>query len=394
MKENKKEYDLVIVGAGPAGSTAAFYIDKLKVLLIDQSDFPRPKACGGGLLNSLDWSDSFKNYQQIKNKLRAEKCNKTVIYWGENEILKRKTNHFFDQVNRAQFDNLLLREALKKDNVDFLKFKLRKILKQKDKKTTGRKKYILSDGKSKLYADFIIGADGAHSQVSKFLGNKKTGKRHQGVCLEYEVTCQKINEGELLISPGYKNEIGYAWIFPTKTGYNIGFGVVNEKKKNLEEELNDFLIWAVSQKIIPKKYLIKQKLGGIIPLKVVKKFYQENILLCGDAMGLVNIPTGEGIYYAMESGKIAGQIISSKTNSLGKSYNKKTRKIRRSVFLFPYTPPPLITVNFFRGVFFIVKLLEKFSLTQKINTLMIQLAIRRRFLDKNSAYYNKKILPF
>lgn len=126
-----KQYDIIIVGAGPAGSTAAYYINNLQVLIIDKFDFPRDKACGGGLLNSRDWHLEFENFKKIEKQLQKFSTSSIKAYWNKMPVASFFPNHFFDQVKRSEFDNLLLQESLKKENVFFKNSICKKLLKQK-----------------------------------------------------------------------------------------------------------------------------------------------------------------------------------------------------------------------------------------------------------------------
>ena len=387
MPESIEKYDVIIVGAGPAGSTAAFYIDNLKVLIIDKSDFPRHKACGGGLMSSKDWHLEFENYKNIENDLKSYSCNSIKMYWNGTYITNRKFKHLFDQVSRYEFDNLLLNEALKKENVDFLKFNLQSIKKEN---IDGKTMFKISDGEKEIFADYIVGADGIYSKVSKFLGNRNP-KRHQfGYCLEYEIASEKKDESVHVV-PGYKLEIGYAWLFPTSEGYQVGVGITRKPRKNLRYYLDEFLKWTLKENLIPEKYSIKERFGGAIPLKVVKNYCSDRILLCGDAMGLVKLLTGEGIYYAMKSGKIAGQTLSESGKNLRKRYKKKIRPLVWDTFLTPYIPPKIFTLSFWSIFFYLGKFFDKFRIFDAPIDFFMKIAIHRDSSERDSYYHDEKI---
>lgn len=387
IHKNMEKYDVIIVGAGPAGSTAAFYIENLKVLIIDKSSFPRHKACGGGLMSSKDWHLEFENYNRIKEKLKSFSCNSIKMYWNKMLVAKCDFKHLFDQVSRYEFDNLLLKEALKKENVNFLKFDLQAIKKEA---LGGKSVYKLSDGKRELGADYIIGADGMHSKVSKFLGNENH-KRHQfGYCMEYEISCKK-EDLNVHVVAGYSWEIGYGWIFPTADGYQVGIGIIRKPRKSIDYYLNDFLKWSLKEGLIPKKHAIKKTFGGALPLKVVKNYCTDNVLLCGDAMGLVKLLTGEGIYYAMQSGKAAGQALSENQKDLKRRYQKKIRPFIWDTFLTPYVPPKIFTISFWSVFFHIGKVWNFFPIGNVIVGFFVKMAIHRKASRKGSYYRDEKI---
>lgn len=378
-------YDLIIVGGGPAGSTAAYYSDGMRVLIVDKNDFPRNKACGGGLMSSKDWDLEFENYAKIKDKLKSYFCDSIRMYWNNFYITGRKLKHLLDQVDRFEFDSLLLEEALKKENVSFLKFDVEKIQKVK---INGEKGFILSDGERKIFSSYLIGADGIYSKVSIFLGNKHPKIHQFGHCMEYDVACEKKTK-DVHVSPGYKCEIGYSWIFPTASGYQVGLGVTRKPRKSLKIYLDEYLDWAVKD-LIPEKYEIARTLGGAIPLKIVRKFCTERVMLCGDALGAVKQLTGEGIYYAMKSGKIAGEVISKNRNEIEKSFRKKIRPIVREVYLIPYIPPKIFTITFWTTFFYVSKFLEKMRVFNLLINFFMKKAIHR-LNTEDSFYKNEKI---
>jgi geranylgeranyl reductase family protein len=385
-----EKYDVVIVGAGPAGSTAAYYTSGLKVLIVDKAEFPRHKACGGGLMSSRDWHLELKNYAKIKDLLTAYSCQAIKIYWNCEYIANRHFKHLFDQIDRYEFDDLLLKEALKKDNVTFLNFDLQKIKKTIFKGKVG---YVLSDGQKSIFTTYLIGADGVHSKVAKFLGNPPL-KRHQiGYCLECDIACEK-QDLNVHVVAGYLREIGYGWIFPTASGYQVGIGLVRKPKKELHYYLDNFIAWTIAQKILPPKHEIKKTFGGALPLKVAKKYCTANILLCGDAMGLVKTLTGEGIYYAMLSGKNAGITLSHNRTALKKHYQKKMRPLIWDTFLTPYIPPKIFTLTFWTVFFRVAKIFDRLIFLRGFNVVVdffMRMTMHRKKFKGYSYYLDEKI---
>lgn len=377
-----EKYDVIIVGAGPAGSTAAYYINNLKVLIIDKFDFPRDKACGGGLLNSLDWPLEFDNFKKIEPRLNKYSNSTVNAYWNKMPITTFRPNHFFDQVKRAEFDHLLLQEALLKENVSFKKFNLKTI---KENGQGDNQEFIISDGEKEISTRFLIGADGVYSLVSRFIGNKPLSINQSGLCLEYDIVCEKKSLDVHLVG-GFGREIGYSWIFPTLDGYYVGLGIVRKPKKPLKEYLDELLSWGIEKEFLPKDYKIRKIFGGTDPLKVPKKYCTDKIMLCGDAMGLVKIWSGEGIYYAMKSGKIAGKTITENQVNLEKRYKQNIKATIKDVSATPYVPPRFITVNFFSVLFHLSLIPLPFGIMQKIKGFVFSIATRRNTLPKKSAY--------
>ena len=385
-----EKYDVIIVGAGPAGSTAAYYTTGLNVLIIDKSDFPRHKACGGGLMSSRDWHLELKNYAKIKDKLTAYSCEAIKIYWNCEYIANRRFKHLFDQISRYEFDNLLLEEALKKDNVTFLKFELHSI-----RKTTfeGRDGYIISNGERNIFAPYLIGADGVYSKVSKFLGNPPLKSHQTGYCLECDIACEK-KDLDVHVVAGYLREIGYGWIFPTASGYQVGVGIVRKPKRELQYYLDNFIAWTIEKKILPVQHEITKTFGGALPLKIVKTYCTDNILLCGDAMGLVKLISGEGIYYAMMSGKNAGLTLSQNRENLKKNYKKKMRPLIWDTYLTPYIPPKIFTLTFWTVFFRVAKVFDRLVFLRPLNVFVdffMRITMHRKKFNGQSFYRDEKI---
>jgi len=374
-----KIYDIIIVGAGPSGSTAAYYINGKSVLIVDKFDFPRDKACGGGLLNCRDWSLEFDNFKKIENRFERYEVNDCEIYLSAKHCFPVTTNHFFDQVKRSEFDTLLLQEALKKENVEWKKFEVKEIKKEKDG-------YFLSDGQEKIWAKKIIGADGVGSKVSLFLGNSPITLGQAGNCLEYDLHCEKLTESVHLFF-GFRGEIGYTWIFPTKNGYYIGLGYARKTKKNLKYYLDDLIQECIKKKIIPEKYEIKKIFGGLVPVMTPKKYCTESIFLCGDAAGMVSQWSGEGIYFAIKNGKKLGQLLSDHNSDLEKKYKKVVRGILFwRMRIVPWIPPRFIVIPFCWIIFKVVSLPTWLGVSILARKILINMFSRRFFLPQGSFY--------
>ena len=283
---NKKSYDVIVVGGGPSGSTAAYYLSrnkKLNILILDRCNFPRHKSCGG-LLNHLKELKSFENYNLIKNELKTQPSNTIKFYWDTKEAFSRTYKALFNQVDRIEFDNLLIKEALKKPNVSFKKFNVSKIEEEKEG-------FILYDGKDQIKGKYLVGADGCYSNISKFLGNKRRDKKEYALCVEHELICDK-KDLSTHIFYFYKKEIGYSWLIPSIKGYYCGLGIVGDSKKDILKYLDDFLKHCKKINLIPNKYRIKRTFGAPDPISIAKNYATDKIVLCGDALGTVKQATG------------------------------------------------------------------------------------------------------
>jgi flavin-dependent dehydrogenase len=108
--------------------------------------------------------------------------------------------------------------------------------------------------------------------------------------------------------------IGYGWVFPKKDSVNIGIGEIKPSasqtanRPNLKEFYENYIRLLKESKIIPPTIKLGKIQGGILPLNPLKKTFVDRVVLCGDAAGLMNPLTGDGIDYAMSSGKIAAEV--------------------------------------------------------------------------------------
>ena len=321
-------YDAIIVGAGPGGSSAAIYSNKfgLKSLLLDKSVFPRDKVCGDALSGkSVKLLDELGFIDDI-NKLDGAVINR-IIFGNPNhsecELDLAKSRHKEHISNgyvipRFLFDDYLFQKA--KQSSDYKDGFTVTDLIFKDNYAIG----VIGNDKNGIereyYANVIMGADGPNSIVSKKAGLYKMDMNHTAI----GVRCYYENVGDLTdqIELHYVNEInpGYFWIFPSggKTA-NIGVGlqssIIKQKKKNLFKIMKTIIKSQYFYKRFKNAKPIGKPSRWSLPFGSIKRRNHGNgVLLLGDAAGLVDPFTGEGIGNAMVSGKIAAQtLLSSKS---------------------------------------------------------------------------------
>ena len=307
------KYDVIVVGAGPAGSTAAKNLAEkgIKVLLVDKK-FPRNKSCGGGLPTRvwkrfpyvIDYIDSISygsiTYSSsLKYKLKIER-NKPLI----------------TTVLREDFDKKLVNLAILK-GVKFIENKtVTNIQNLKNKSVI-----TFNDGK-KIESQLVIGADGINSIIAEklHLSNKNDTKcicMMQEQSMKQEQLNKYFSKKRIIhIFIKLQDIAGYAWIFPKKNHINIGIGefesAVEQSKprKNLKKIYNSYITILKENNILPKDFKSENIKGATLPIFPLEKTYADRVLLCGDAAGFINPITGEGIYYAMTSGEIAANVIS------------------------------------------------------------------------------------
>jgi len=331
-------YDVTVIGAGPSGASAAHVLSSygMKVCILDKHTFPRNKLCGG--LLTIKTQRIFNDIFNMSWEPVIEYVSDGVRFYHSNKLLNEVTNYkklFF--TNRVMFDNLIVEKAINAGAETHFGISI-------DDFDENNKTITLKDGR-KIVSDFIIGADGVNSVVSKHLFKKSLDLNRIGLGLEIELDRNKMH-ADRTYPEIYFGVLkwGYGWVFPKKDTLTVGIGGVLKYNPHMTQTFLIFLDTLFKGAF--DKSAVK---GHYIPFGSYKSMPgRNNILLCGDAAGLVDPITGEGIAYALQSGKYAGQAIievSTKNNSNNaleiylKKYQTITKELRQAnflrLFLFP-----------------------------------------------------------
>jgi flavin-dependent dehydrogenase len=217
---------------------------------------------------------------------------------------------------REKFDSRLVQLAVD-DGANFIDGK-----KVEDIKISKEKAKIVLDDKQEVDTKLVVATDGVWSVIGNKLNLIPKKGRRIGVCL-----FQQYNLGEETIDKFFGDEkacsihlrfqglLGYGWVFPKKQHLNIGVGKISpddelsKSKTNLSQVYKEYIKVLKKTNIIPDDLKIGRCKGGALHIGPLRKTYSERVLLCGDAAGFINPLTGEGIYYAMSSGKTAADVI-------------------------------------------------------------------------------------
>jgi geranylgeranyl reductase family protein len=304
-------YDVAIVGAGPAGATAAKILSEkgARCLLLDKTSFPRDKPCGGGLqmrilhrfqyLEKHDLIDSYSTTFQIHTSTLT------------NHVIFEQTKPLQAMVMRKTFDKGLVNLAVQNGVMLQCGNSVQDMINNKNSV-----RLFLSDG-STVETRLVIGADGTWSTIAKKIGMRQKCD-HIGVCVyaEYPMKQQTIQrlygeEHGVHIHLRPNGVAGYGWVFPKKEHVNIGVVEFrqaihpSEEKRNLQTSFRYYLQSLKKQKLLPTQLSKIATHGGVFPTCPLKQLTADRVMLCGDAGGLTNPMTGEGIFYAMCSGEMA-----------------------------------------------------------------------------------------
>ena len=300
------KYDVVIIGAGPGGVAAAHNLinNNISCILIDKQKFPRNKLCAGGvtyktldLIKTLNIHNNFN----VENFIVSEGAS---LYLEYKHIVDIKSKGLTYLVDRFEFDNYLV-EGYKEKGGVFLEG-----IEVKNIDIDHNIIYLSND--EKINFKYIIGADGAVG-ITKKLVDKKF--KANGFCLQVEIDRNKFNyEGNNMSLYYGVIPQGYGWIFPKKETLTVGFGADYDRKINYHDEFDKFLkkLGIDCDRNLYKGAMLP--FGKYIKVPINK---EKNLLLVGDAAGLVDPITGEGIYFAMLSGiKASNSIINAlRTNN-------------------------------------------------------------------------------
>ncbi|GAB6065906.1 NAD(P)/FAD-dependent oxidoreductase [Aquifex pyrophilus] len=288
------KYDVLVVGAGPGGSTAAYRLAQggAKVLLVDtRKEIGYPVQCAEFVPVQL----SYKFPEFFTKETIAQKVKDMVHYTPWGEVVSMYSEGFI--LHRERWDRRIAQLAREKGAE----------LKLKTKFLGFEDGYaVLKDMRTeevmKIKADFVIGADGARSKVAK-----ETGRftRDFLITAQYTLKLKKPLEDLLIFFRDYIPG-GYGWIFPKGELANVGVGVDLHYKLNVLEVLDRFVREMEKFVYIDK---IFGRTGGFIPGEGIIEPFRGRVMLVGDAGGFCHPITGGGIANAVLTGDMAARSI-------------------------------------------------------------------------------------
>ena len=333
----QKKFDIVIVGAGPAGSACAIKLadSGLKIALLDKATFPRDKTCGDALsvdvINQLEMlspslTADFHNMQDKIASYGVKIFSPDHNHIDIPFIYKGKKSHGYIST-RLSFDNLLFTHAKQSGNVSVFENCTVANVEVNENVAT------VSTNLGVFEAAIVLGADGAHSVVSKHVGDIKVEKNHYSAGLRvYYENVASFHEENFIELHFFKDILpGYLWVFPLADNKaNVGIGMlsstVSKKKVNLKETMTNLI---KTHPHLVERFKDARPLETIkgygLPLGSKKRNLSgERFLLLGDAAALIDPFSGEGIANAIRSGRVAAEHVVKcfEQNSYSASFNK------------------------------------------------------------------------
>lgn len=298
------DYDVIVVGGGPAGSIAAEAAAKqgAKTIMLEKDrDIGYPVRCGEGVgaTGLKKFIDPDPNWIATTiSKVRMRSPDNTKVDFGMQDAGYVLHRRLFDYAlaNRASQAGVDIQTRAYVDGLII-----------EDDSVCGVKYQYMGENRQ-LTSKIVIAADGVESRVGRMAG-LRTATKLKDMDSGYQASVGNIDVDQEMIdfyighnwAPG-----GYLWIFPKGDGMaNIGMGIngVHAKNHNPHDMIHSFL-----NKYFPKASVLTSVCGGIPIAKTLKNITSNGLMLTGDAARMVNPVTGGGIITGMEGGQIAGDV--------------------------------------------------------------------------------------
>jgi len=329
----KYSFDAIVIGAGPAGSTAAYLLASkgLRVLILDKDTFPRDKLCGG-LLTWKTVKLLESTFQITIDFLKSEQIitcssNKYRVVSSVGSSFNSQLDYPFHFVQRTAYDSFWLNLACRA-GAEFRPGE--KVISLDYSEFRGK---ISTDKGSKFFGRFILGADGAVSKVRGLLAFNNfihaDWKSNLATALEVFVPSRQTPE-----LPDYPHIYfghipwGYAWCFPRGHLRVIGICGLNAKAgkllRNGYEAFLDSIHISREHRPAPASHALPY--GNYLTTPGFG-----NVLLLGDACGLADPLLGEGIYYAHKSAQLAAEAVMQSYHEPPAALKGYTRQLNRAI---------------------------------------------------------------
>ena len=307
------KYDVAVIGAGPAGSAAAYFLARggLRVALLDKFDFPRDKTCGDGLtpraLKVLEAMDVLPQVEQ-----RAFRCAAITLRHSDDITYRLELDHleqlphYLLVLPRLSLDDILRQHAMSAGAEFIPNAKVETLTRQEDGSV-----HLHIEGRQPLECALAIVATGSSTGLLRQAGLLKHAPPSNLAARAYFENVEGLDDTTVLFFDGIELP-GYGWVFPVAPGKaNVGCGVFFDSHTPQATHLRQL----VQEHPYLRRILKNARQVGPIkgyPLRTdFSPAHSGNdwALVVGESVGLVNPITGEGIDYALESAHLAATSI-------------------------------------------------------------------------------------
>jgi len=325
--------EVIVVGAGPAGASAAYHLASLgrQVLLLDRARFPRDKSCGDGLtLPAVRLLDSMGVLDRLNGPPRIAGARVFMRGRGQREFLYptgKVSPDFGLVVPRYRLDHAICSRAVEAGAELWEKTLATRLIREQSRVVgveVTRQHAVM-----RLFAPVVVAADGAASRLSAQAGLAESASEHFGFAIRgYYTNIERLDPLlEIympLMDPTDRYVLpSYGWVFPTGDGNaNIGVGIFERGYGTTVRQLMDAFLRQLREtdSRFDRMGAAGRWLGAPLSFEFQPdRCFAPGFVRVGDAAGMISPFTGEGISYALESGKVAAEAIHRNLGSSGET---------------------------------------------------------------------------